>query len=214
MGDSAFYSLATFAIAAWLFKSWLGDLFYFSKNGKPRKGAFPAAKPASGAVVALGAVAGALWLAVVSGTEILAGDVAAQSKVGCFALLSWFGASFIEELIFRGYLGNLILGRGKIFLWGGVFVFSALFALAHPFLWDYAVPENGSVSDAAFSINLTAKAARDTLFVFFTSVLFYALRFCPANKLRSLAPCIAAHFVYNAGVFCVKAAQGFVSWTF
>lgn len=155
---------------------------------------------------------GVVLLAAITAAEIAGGGVEEQTKVSFMAIFSWTAAAFIEELIFRGYL--IVQNKGKLLLWGSAILFSLIFALCHPFFWDFSIPENGGLAEASFTINFTEKAARDTIFVFLSSMVFYALRFCPQNKMRSLIPCVAAHLAYNLGVFCVKAAQGFVIWSF
>ena len=210
--DDALYSIGMFAASAWLFKMWLGDLSDFRKTGVGRRGEFPRARPASKWLAWLGVFVGLWILAGITIAEIATGEVGAQTKVSCLALLSWVGAAFIEELIFRGYL--VIDHHGEFVLWLGVLFFSFIFTVFHPFFWDYTIPDGGSVFDASFTFNFTAKALRDSANVFGSSVVFYALRFCPQNKMRSLIPCIAAHLTYNVGVFCVKAFQGFVVWSF
>lgn len=210
--DDVLYSLGMFAVAAWLFKMWLSDTRNFVCTGTPAKGEFPGARPVSIKLAVFGAMCGVVLLAAITAAEIAGGGVEEQTKVSFMAIFSWTAAAFIEELIFRGYL--IVQNKGKLLLWGSAILFSLIFALCHPFFWDFSIPENGGLAEASFAINLTEKAARDTIFVFLSSMVFYALRFCPQNKMRSLIPCVAAHLAYNLGVFCVKAAQGFVIWSF
>lgn len=210
--DDALYSLGMFAVAAWLFKMWLSDTRNFVRTGASAKGEFPGARPVSIKLAVFGALCGVVLLVAITAAEIAGGGVEEQTKVSFMAIFSWTAAAFIEELIFRGYL--IIQNKGKLLLWGGAILFSLIFALCHPFLWDFSIPESGGLAEASFTINLTEKAARDTIFVFLSSMVFYALRFCPQNEMRSLIPCVAAHLAYNLGVFCVKAAQGFVVWSF
>lgn len=212
MQDDAFYAIGMFAIAAWLFKMWLGDLREFRLTGKPRKGEFPGARPASKWLIGLGVFLGLILLTNITMEEIVAGEVEAQTKVSFLAVFSWIGAAFVEELIFRGYL--IVDNRGQFALWSSAIFFSLLFMIFHPFFWDYTIPEGGSIFDASFTFDFTTKAVRDSANVFASSIIFYALRFCPQNKMRSLIPCIAAHLSYNLGVFFVKAGQGFVVWSF
>lgn len=210
--DDALYSVAMFAAAAWLFKMWVCDLRAFLADGKGRRGEFPGARPAGLGLAAAGVACGLVLLSGITLAEIASGEVGEQAKVSFWALFSWIGAAFVEELVFRGYL--VVENRGRVALWGGVFAFSLLFALCHPFFWNFSVPEGGALFDGSFSADFSAKAFRDSANVFVSSVAFYALRFCPQNAARSLIPCVAAHLAYNVGVFCVKAAQGFVVWTF
>ncbi len=189
---------------------WYGDFCYFNKNGEIRKGAFEGASGAPIRISIIGALLALLLLSIFSFAESLAGVSDSQTKVAPWALLSWVSAAFVEELIFRGYL--VVKNKGILVLWGSIFFFSLVFAIGHPFLWNYEVPENASIFSGVWSLNLTSQAAIATLSIFCCSILFYALRFVPSNVNRSILPCVCAHTAYNCGVFVVKCAQGFVEW--
>ena len=208
--DSPVYSILSLGVAAWLFYTWLGDLQYLRKNGTPRRGAFAGATPAPVGLCAVGAVAALLLLAVNSFAESACGVSAEQTKVAPWALLSWVGAAFVEELIFRGYL--VVQNRGKVALVASIVLFSFVFAAGHPFLWNYEVSDGASLFAGTWSFNLSAQPLINTLAVFECSLLFYALRFVPQNAARSLLPCVCAHAAYNCGVFAIKLSQGFVGW--
>jgi membrane protease YdiL (CAAX protease family) len=187
------------AAAGYLIKLWWNDLAA-AQRGTPHPQAFPGAAPASGRVIAL-AVAGALLLlAVETGGEQVLGLTAQQSRMtGLFALYT-LAAAFIEELIFRGYL--VVENRGRAVLLAGIVGASLVFALLHPFLWAW--------KDGGLEFHADAKGWFSTAMIFAGSLWFYAVRFLPANRARSLLPCIAAHAAKNLGVFAVKYAQGFV----
>ena len=104
-------------------------------------------------------------------------------------------------MIFRGYL--VVEGRGRAALVGGVVGASLLFALLHPFLWQW--------QDGTLVLQGSTKAWFSTGAVFAGSLWFYAVRFMPANPRHSLVPCIAAHLAKNVGVFVVKLLQGHVT---
>ncbi len=210
--DDILYSLATFAAGAYLFYIWCGDCSYFRANGADRKGAFAGARPASLKAVAIAVVCALALLGLQMFGENELGFASEQTKVGIFALFSWMAAAFLEELVFRGYL--VVQSKGMPLLVGSAFLFSVLFALAHPFLWDYTVADGASVFAGEWKWNISARAFYNTACIFTCSLLFYFLRFAPNNKARSLLPCVAAHFAFNLGVFCIKAWQGFVEWTF
>ena len=116
--------MLSLGVAAWLFYMWVGDLLYFRKTGGLRKGAFEGATPAPFGLIAAGVVAALALLAVNSVAELAAGVEADQTKVAPWALLSWVGAAFVEELIFRGYL--VVKNRGRAALVGSIFLFSFL----------------------------------------------------------------------------------------
>ena len=112
-------------------------------------------------------------------------------------------AAFGEELVFRGYL--VVANHGRAWLVVSVVLFSLLFAVLHPFLWEWPGDGEGLV------IHLDRKGIFSTAFVFVGSLWFYAVRFFSLNPRRSLLPSIAAHLAMNLGVFLIKLAQGFVS---
>ena len=208
--DSPVFSILSFGIAAYLFYMWYGDYRHFSKTGAFRKGAFAGATTAPTKLIYIAVVSALILLAIVSFAEKITGASGEQTSVAPFALISWIGAGFVEELIFRGYL--VVENKGKAILLMSVFFFSLIFALGHPFLWDYTVENGASILSGVWKFNPTLQAMIATLSVFACSLLFYSLRFLPMNKNRSILPCISAHVAYNCGVFATKLVQGFVQW--
>jgi len=106
----------------------------------------------------------------------------------------------IEEVLFRGYL--VIEHRGRALLWAGAVGVSFLFALLHPFLWEW----NGR----GLTVHFSAKAWFSTAVLFLTSLWFYTVRFFRLNPQRSLLPCFVAHATRNLGVLVIKYVEGFV----
>ncbi len=208
--DDPTFAIINFAIAAYLFYLWLTDFKFYSRQGETKKGLLEGAKPVSLRFCAIAICLSLLLLGVHTFSEISFGVQAQQTSVAPWALISWIGAAFVEELIFRGYL--VIQNKGRALLLGSILLASVVFALGHPFMWDYTVGEGASVFDGVWSFKFSAQSILATLAVFECSLLFYLLRFIPANKNRSLIPCVCAHCAYNIGVFTVKASQGFVAW--
>jgi membrane protease YdiL (CAAX protease family) len=108
-------------------------------------------------------------------------------------------AGVVEEVIFRGYL--VVENKGRAALIASCVGFSFLFAVIHPHLWS---------NEDGFELTLTAKGFLSTGILFANSLWFYALRFGPWNKTRSIFPCMLAHAASNLGVFFVKLWQGYV----
>lgn len=184
----------------YFFYLWWGDL-QANRAGAPRPNAFPGATPAPPAAVII-AVTGAL---IILGLEV-AGEygldlVDQQSNITILFALFTLTAAFVEELIFRGFL--VVTKRGRFFLVGSILFFSTIFALLHPFLWEWG--EEGLV------FQFTTKGWFSTAIVFVNSLWFYTVRFLPVNPRHSLIPCICAHFASNLGVVIIKAAQGHVT---
>lgn len=198
--DNPLLLLGMTGVALWLARLWWTDL-RAAQAGQPNPRAFPGATPASRGIM-LAAVAGTLLLlAAETAGELALGYAAAQSKMTVLFGGYTLAAAFIEEVIFRGYL--VVTHRGRAALVTGIVGASLVFALLHPFLWEWR--------DGALQIHPTGKAWFSTGAIFAGSLWFYALRFLPANPTRSLAPCIAAHAVKNLGVFAIKYAQGYVT---
>jgi len=187
------------AAAGYLLRLWWADLAA-ARRGAPNAHAFPGATPAGGRVIALAVTGALLLLAVETGGEHALGLTAQQSRMtGLFALYT-LAAAFLEELIFRGYI--VVENRGRAALLAGIVGASLVFALLHPFLWEWR--------DGGLVFHPGPKGWFSTAMILAGSLWFYAVRFLPANRTRSLLPCIAAHAAKNLGVFAIKYAQGFV----
>jgi len=186
-------------VVAWLIRLWVND-FRLRGGGGNGSGAFPGATPA-GVVPISVAVAGALvLLGIETWGEISLGISSEQSTITWLFGLYTLAAAFGEELVFRGYL--VVAHRGRVWLWGSVILFSVLFALLHPFLWEWR--------GGGLVVHPGLKGAFSTAVVFAGSLWFYAVRFSRFNPGRSLLPSISAHLARNLGVFLIKLAQGFV----
>lgn len=185
--------------ALYVLKLWCDDL-RAARNGRPAPAALPGATAAPRRAIIVAALGALVLVALETGGEIALGLSAQQSRItAAFAVYSVIGAPVIEELIFRGWL--VVENRGRVALWSGAAVASLLFALLHPFLWQW--------DDSGLRLSADAKGAFSTVMVFCASLWFYIARFARWNPQRSLLPCFAAHAAKNAAVVAVKAAQGF-----
>ena len=199
MNDDPLLVGAMIAVAAFLFHLWWRDLGA-ARAGRPNPRAFPGAVPCERQILLIAIAGTLLLLALETGGEAVLGIADQQSTVTVLWSLYSLAAAFIEELTFRGYLA--VTNRGRTLLWSSIVLFSALFALAHPFLWRW---EEGHLV-----LQLTAKGWFSTALAFAGSLWFYTLRFAPFNPGRSLLPCIVGHLTKNLGVFALKGAAGFV----
>ncbi len=202
--------LAMAGLTAYVFYVWLGD-FWRSGMGQPDPRAFPGATACSTAAIVV-AVAGALvLLALETAGEYVLGVSGQQSNITALYLLAMVGAAFGEELVFRGFF--VVSSHGRLALIGSIIGFSMLFALAHPFLWDWKSAGAGLPNQ--FIFDFSRKACWSTAMVFLFSFWLYAMRFPlrypKLNPQQSLWPCIAAHLAKNLGVFAIKLMQGHVS---
>jgi membrane protease YdiL (CAAX protease family) len=188
-------------VVAWLAKLWADDLRR-QRSGGLSAPALPGAVPAG--VLPIGiAVAGSLvLLGVETFGELSFGIAGEQSTITWLFGLYTLAAAFGEELVFRGYL--VVAHCGRVWLWVSVVLFSLLFAVLHPFLWEWPGDGEGLV------IHLDLKGTFSTTVVFVGSLWFYAVRFFSLNPNRSLLPSISAHLAKNLGVFLIKLLQGFV----
>jgi membrane protease YdiL (CAAX protease family) len=186
--------------SVWLARRWIID-YRAALAGKPNDNPLPGAVPASVCALAIAAIGALFILAVETGGEYGLDLSAEQSKMtALFGLYSILGAPVIEEVVFRGYL--VIDNRGRATLWAGVVGASVLFALLHPFLWEW--------NAKGFTVHFSTQAWFSTAVVFAVSLWFYTVRFFGLNPQRSLLPCFVAHAVKNLGVFAIKYVQGFV----
>ena len=228
MNDIILYGFALL-VAGYIFWIWLSDLRAYgqdklagsepasavsteSASASPRAPTFPGATPAGIFAITVAVIGALVLLAVETGGEYALGVDQQQSKMTVLFGLYTLAAAFVEELIFRGYL---VYERGsKAQLMLGIVLVSVVFAALHPYLWQWKMPEGASsweVWRGSLSLDLGNKALFSTTIVFVRSLWFYCVRFWPANPLRSLLPCIAAHLATNLGVFALKAVQGHVT---
>lgn len=169
----------------------------------PSSNPFPGATAVPRKALWIAATGAALILAAETCGEIALGLDDEQSKITVLFGIYTLIAAIIEEIIFRGFL--VVENRGRTALLCGIIGASLLFALIHPFLWKW--------DDEGFALTLTAKGWFSFAAVLAGSLWFYTCRFASWNPARSLLPCFAAHFTKNAGVFAIKAIQGFVAGT-
>lgn len=205
MSSDFWLSLGYFAVACYFFKEWFGDL-QKQKGGHPADKALPGAFPCGGLAIIIGIVGGIAIVGLETAGEYQLGIVNEQKTLEAYFLLSMTAAAFVEELIFRGFLADLLVKKARTrgLIIGGVILFSLLFALAHDHLWSW---------EESFALHFTDKAFFSTGILFLNSLFFYALRFLPQNTQGSLIPCMVAHLASNWAVFGVKWAQGFIAWT-
>lgn len=188
-------------LVLWLAKVWTDDL-RLARAGRPNPRALPGAVPTGLAAVWIAVAGVLLLLGLETWGEVALGVADAQSSVTWIFGLYTLAAAFGEELVFRGYL--VVTRRGRAWLWGSVVLFSLVFALLHPFLWEWKGGDDGLI------LHLDTKGFFSTGAIFAGSLWFYMVRFFGLNRQRSLLPCIAAHLAKNLGVLLIKFQQGFV----
>lgn len=203
MTDNPWLIVVGLIAAAYFFKLWLGDL-KMETAGAPNPNAFPGATPAPRIAIAIAIIGALIILAGETAGEYAFGLVDEQSDITVLFALFTLSAAFVEELIFRGFL--VVDKKGRAALVGSIVAFSLLFALFHPFLWEWQ-------DDEGLVFTLTDKGWFSTAIVFLNSLWFYTVRFLPVNPRHSLLPCILAHFASNLGVILIKLYQGhLVGW--
>lgn len=204
-------------IAAGLYVAnlWWSDLKAHKNGADTGARPLPGARPAPRAALLIAAAGALVILAAETIGEAMLGLTEEQSEMtvlfGCYTLI----AAIIEEIIFRGYI--LIENRGRAALIGSVLAASLLFALLHPFLWSWDMGKTPLWQIVMvwrwpewLTLTLTPKGWFSFGAVWISSLWFYTCRLASWNPQRSLLPCFAAHAAKNAGVFVIKAAQGFV----
>lgn len=207
-GEDTWMMLLYAAGALWLLRLWTQDMRAQQREGT-LKTALPGAYPASLAACLVAALGAVLLVALETGGEYMLEIHQAQETIAVAFLLVMLAAAVIEEIIFRGYC--VITHKGRKVLWASVVLFSIIFALIHPYLWEVELPEaSWAFWEAEVTMNLNTKGLFSTLIVFINSLWFYAVRFMPNNPQASLLPCFVAHATSNLAVFAIKAWQGFV----
>jgi len=201
MNESPFMVLLYVGVAAYVGYMYWGDYQSNQALEQPDPRGMPGATSASLGLFVIGVIGALLILAAETSGEIALGIAAEQSEMVWYFVFAILGAGIVEEIIFRGYL--VVDGKGRAALIGSCVGFSLIFAIIHGHFWSN---EEGQ----AFAWTFTTKAFFTTGILLANSLWFYALRFGPWNKNRSLFPCMLAHAASNLGVFCVKWAQGFV----
>lgn len=198
MSENPLLLLIMTAAALYMGKLWRDD-YRSNLAGKPHPQSLPGTTSAPRNTYVIAIVGSLILLVGETWGEYQLGVVSEQSELTILLALYTLAAPIIEEMIFRGYL--VINNRGAAARWAGIITASALFALIHPFLWEW---------DEGFELTLTAKGAFSTAAAFTFSLWFYAVRFSGWNPWRSLLPCFVAHGTKNLGVIAIKAAQGYV----
>jgi membrane protease YdiL (CAAX protease family) len=193
--------LLMIAAGLYFMSMWLSDWRANARGRTEASNPLPGATSAPVRALIIASAGAAIIVALETWGEIHLGLSEDQSKMTVLFGLYTLVAAFVEEIIFRGYL--VVEKRGRMALLAGIFGASFLFALIHPFLWEW--------DDGGFAFTLTAKGWFSFVAVFAASLWFYACRFSSWNPNRSLLPCFAAHLTKNAAVFSIKGAQGFVS---
>lgn len=191
-------------------KLWVAD---FRRNVPLSEKEFPGTGKCSGKLVGVGILAGLLLLACETFGESLLGVSSEQSTIKFYSLAALLSAAFYEELIFRGYFVVNRFGRNASI--GFAVLFSVIFAILHPFIWNFEIGENAAVYEIAkwgWTWDFSLKALFSTGMKFVFSLSLYFLRLGTFNKDGSLLPCIAAHGVFNLGVYLIKLFQGFVAF--
>lgn len=199
MNESPVMVILYVGIAAYVGNLYWGDLQQWKQSREAARGALPGATSPSLAILVIGVIGALLILAAETGGEIALGISAEQSDLVWYFVFASLGAGIVEEVIFRGYL--VVENKGRVALISSCVAYSLLFALIHPHLWS---------TDDGFHLTLTEKGFFSTSILLANSLWFYALRFAPWNKNRSIFPCMLAHAASNLGVFGVKWAQGFI----
>jgi uncharacterized protein len=197
--DDPFIILISFLLCLYAFKLWCSDLKK-QRNGVVLLSTFPGASPCKLSAVIVAIIGALLILFLETWGEYALAVSAEQKDITVLFLFAMISASFVEELIFRGYL--VIKGKGSIPLVSSILMFSLIFAVIHPYLWNF--------DKMALSVDLSTKALFSTGIIFLNSIWFYTVRFYAINPENSLIPCFSAHLASNLGVFLIKLCQGHV----
>jgi membrane protease YdiL (CAAX protease family) len=204
MNENPLPLLMMIALGGYFARMWWSDLRAVAAGSLDAAQALPGARPSTARACVVAAAGGLVVVGAETWGEIALGLSEEQSRITYLFAAYTLVQAFVEELIFRGYVGEWVAKRGRAGRAGAVLGASLLFAALHPFLWTW---EGGLV------FTFTAKAWFSFTAVFAASLWFYSCRFASWNPNQSLLPCVAAHLAKNAGVVVIKGAQGFlVGW--
>ncbi len=207
MNENPLVVLLYAGAAGYLLHIWLQD-YKLKQTDTPPPAPLPGATPVSTGWLWIAGIGAAILVALETAGEGLLGIHDEQTTIQWWFLIAMLAAGIIEEVVFRGYL--ISLKRGPFMMWASVVGFSLLFAVLHPYLWQFESPEDGSWLEGRLIFDFGVKAWFTTTFLFLNSLFFYCLRVAPGNPHRSLLPCFVAHTMSNLLVYLVKAFQGFV----
>ena len=169
--DNPLMLLAMLGLSVAVGKWWLDD-YRAGMRGAPSDRALPGATPAPRRILIIAAAGSLLLLSLETAGEYALGVSSEQSQMTVLFALYTLAAAFVEELIFRGYV--VIENKGRGALVGGIVGASLIFALLHPFLWEW--------KDGSLAFHFTPKAFFSTAAIFCGSLWFYAVRFMPSNS--------------------------------
>ncbi|MFI5357040.1 MAG: type II CAAX prenyl endopeptidase Rce1 family protein, partial [Opitutales bacterium] len=153
------------AASVYLGRLWWSDLRR-AEAGQALPHALPGAAPAPPRAWLLASLGSLVLLAAETGGELSLGLAGSQTRLTALQALYTLSAPVIEEIVFRGYL--VIEGRGLAARRAGIVAASILFALLHPFLWQW---------DHGWAWTPTVKGVFSTAAVFASSLWFYAVRY-------------------------------------
>lgn len=207
MNDSPLVILLCSAVCAYLFRDWLKD-YQSARIGNPNPDPFlPGAFPCNKRILLIAVAGSMILLGLETWGEYFFNISEEQKEITALFLLMMISASFIEEVIFRGYLFFGL--HRKIMLILSCLLFSFIFAMLHEYIWiRNETLHFWEIHKGAWQLNFSTKGLFSTSFIFLNSLWFYFLRFSSSNPHHSLLPCILAHLTKNLGVFVIKLADG------
>ncbi len=211
MSDSLFFNLLSLAAGVYLLYLWLSDTKEGGKEpNSDLKGKLPGSSWTTLAPCLLATLGAVAIILIVSSLEFYYDVSSEQSTLSWWMLPAMMGAAITEEVVFRGYL--IITKRGRLTLVISAIVFSALFALLHPYLWTHSVTSPMGIEwVTSLRLTLELQPVLATASIFALSLWFYRVRFWARNPSRSLLPCFCAHAGANLAVFIIKIVSGYVS---
>ena len=183
-------------------KLWTDDYFAW-RRGKPFERALPGATDAPVRLIVLSAAVSAGIVLVGALGDYAIGAVSFRSKVPAYYFFTLVSAAIIEELLFRGYC--VIQSKGRRTFHVSVVFFSVVYAVLHGHILGHG-------KTGALQFVLAPGPMWWTFLALAQALLWYAVRFAPSNRNRSLLPSAAGHVAANVTVFLVYLAQGRVGF--
>jgi membrane protease YdiL (CAAX protease family) len=178
---------------------WVKDYLAW-RSGKPFERALAGATGAPARLILLSAAVSAAIMAVETACEHALGISKLAQPLPVILLVPTVCFALLEEILFRGYL--VIQGKSRVALVTSIVIFSLIFAALHGHFLGWTADGKG------FQLRLTPATILWSVSNLSFSLWWYAVRFLPSNKERSMLPVFAGRGAALLTLFLIDLATG------